>query len=165
VPEDTYSLLFDVFVLGQRIRRLLAAAMGDSPLRAEEYAVYSVVFEHEAITPTEMAAKLGMPPTTVAEYVHAMEQRGHVRRLAHPRDGRSYVLTLTAAGFRAHRQANARFERAYALLVDALPHGEGPARDAVRDLLHAAEHAESVAGTDPNATHRRAPRRSRARSR
>ena len=147
--EGTYSLLFDVFVLGQRIRRLLSATMAASPLRPEEYAVYSVVFEEEAITPTAMADALGMPLTTVAEYVRSMETRRHVRRLPHPRDGRSYVLVLTAAGLRAHREANVRFERAYRPFVEALPQGEAAARDAIRGLLHAAEHATASAGADP----------------
>jgi DNA-binding MarR family transcriptional regulator len=149
--EGTYSLLFDVFVLGQRIRRFLSAAMASSPLRPEEYAVYSVVFEEEAISPTAMAEALGMPLTTVAEYVRSMEARRHVRRLPHPRDGRSYVLVLTAAGLRAHREANGQFERAYGLFVEALPQGEAAARSAIRGLLRAAEHAVATAGTGPAA--------------
>ncbi len=41
------SLLYEIFVLGQAVRRMLDAAMADGPLRPEEYAVYSVVFEPE----------------------------------------------------------------------------------------------------------------------
>jgi DNA-binding MarR family transcriptional regulator len=140
----TYSLLFDVFVLNQAVRRLLNAAMADSPLRPEEYAVYSVVFEEEAVSPTAMATRLGMPLTTVAEYVREMEARGDARRVPNPRDGRSYLLVLSAAGLAAHREANRRFERAYAALVEALPEGEGPARRALADLLAAAQAAAAV---------------------
>ena len=32
------SVLFDVFVLGQAVRRLLMSTMADGPLRPEEYA-------------------------------------------------------------------------------------------------------------------------------
>jgi DNA-binding MarR family transcriptional regulator len=142
--DDAYSLLFDLFVLGQRIRRFLTSAMASGPLRPEEYAVYSVVFEREAVSPTAMAATLGMPPTTVAEYVRSMEERRHVRRIPNPRDGRSHLLVLTAAGLRAHREANLRFERAYRTFVGQLPHGERAARAAVRDLLSAAERAEAA---------------------
>ena len=56
-----------------------------------------------------LAATLGMPLTTVAEYIRSMDARRHVRRVAHPRDGRSYVLVLTAEGLRAHREANRSF--------------------------------------------------------
>jgi hypothetical protein len=39
------SLLFDVFVVHQRVRALLARALSGCELRADEYAVYSVLFE------------------------------------------------------------------------------------------------------------------------
>jgi DNA-binding MarR family transcriptional regulator len=142
-PPDrgTYSLLFDVFVLEQRVGRLLEAAMGKSPLRPEDYAVYSVVFEEEAVSPTAMAAELSMPLTTVVDYVRVIESRGHCRRLPNPKDGRSYLVTLTAAGRRAHREANRLFERAYEAFVAALPQGERAARSQIDQFLTAAEGA------------------------
>ena len=137
----TYSLLFDVFVLGQRVHQLLSTSMKTAELRPEDYAVYSVVFEEEAVSPTAMAAELSMPLTTVVDYVRVMESRGHCRRIPNPRDGRSYLVVLTAAGLRAHREANAQFERAYRRFVAALPHGEAPARAHLAELLDAAERA------------------------
>ena len=41
------SLFFEVYALGQAVRRLLAVAMVDSPLTPEEYAIYSAIFEDE----------------------------------------------------------------------------------------------------------------------
>jgi DNA-binding MarR family transcriptional regulator len=149
--RGTRSLLFDVFVLGQRIRRLLTAAMASSPLRPDEYAVYSEIFEREAVSPTALAAAIGMPPTTVGEYIRSMEARRHVRRIPHPRDGRSYVLVLTAAGLQAHREANRSFEQAYRLFVEGLPQGEAAARLALQGLLQAAERAEALTGPGPQA--------------
>jgi DNA-binding MarR family transcriptional regulator len=146
-PPDrgTYSLLFDVFVLDQRIGQLLETAMARSPLRPEDYAVYSVVFEEEAVSPTAMAAELSMPLTTVVDYVRLIESRGHCRRMANPKDGRSYLVTLTAAGRRAHREANLLFERAYEAFLTAMPQGEEVARSQIHGLLVAAEKAiESI---------------------
>lgn len=142
-PSDrgTYSLLFDVFVLEQRVGQLLETAMATSPLRPEDYAVYSVVFEEEAVSPTGMAAELSMPLTTVVDYIRLMESRGHCRRMPNPKDGRSYLVTLTAAGRRAHREANLLFERAYETFLAALPEGEQPARLLLYQLLTAAEQA------------------------
>jgi DNA-binding MarR family transcriptional regulator len=140
-PSDGYSLLFDVFVLGQRVRHLMAIGLADAPLRSEEYAVYSVVFEEEAVTPTAMAATLSMPLTTVADYVRLMESRGHVRRIANPRDRRSYLLVLTASGRKAHRDTNRAFERVHAAFSSAIPGGERAVRRELAKLLSAAEHA------------------------
>ncbi|MEO8424872.1 MAG: hypothetical protein ABI595_13305, partial [Actinomycetota bacterium] len=44
-PGRRTSILFDVFVLGQRTRALVNEAMDDAGLRPDEYAAYSVVFE------------------------------------------------------------------------------------------------------------------------
>ncbi len=95
--------------------------MRDAGLRPDEYAAYSVLFEAGPVTMTEMARELGMPVTTAADYVRAMQARGHLRRDAHPSDSRSYLLALTPAGTRAHKKANGFFESAYQALIRELP--------------------------------------------
>ena len=107
------SIFLEVFALSQAIGELLREAMAGGPLTPGEYAVYSVVFEDEAVTPTEMGRRLGMPKTTVMERVRVMEERGHARRVAHPEDGRSYRIVLTASGLAAHRRAHDLFDAAY----------------------------------------------------
>ena len=91
------SLLFDVFVVHQRVRALLARALSGCELRADEYAVYSVLFERGPLTPTALAASLAMPVTTTLDYLRVM-LRGHVRRARDPADGRSYTVSLTVEG-------------------------------------------------------------------
>jgi DNA-binding MarR family transcriptional regulator len=86
---------------------LLARALAGSELRADEYAVYSVLFERGALTPTQLAAGLAMPVTTVLDYLRVMTRRGHFGRARNPLDGRSYTVSLTAEGLRAHRSTNA----------------------------------------------------------
>ena len=141
--QTTYSLFFDLFVLGQRVRELLAVAMATSPLRAEEYAIYSVVFEDEAVSPTSMAAQLSMPLTTVVDAIRTMERRRHARRMPNPHDRRSYLVVLTGDGLRAHADAAARFEVAHRAFVAELAElgGEPAARRHVAELLLAAERA------------------------
>jgi DNA-binding MarR family transcriptional regulator len=140
-PQRT-SILFDVFALGQRVRTLLQAAMRDAALRPDEYAAYSVLFEAGPITMTAMARQLGMPVTTAADYVRTMRARDHVRREPHPTDHRSYLLALTPAGTRAHRDANAHFERAYQALVAQLPPlDEAATRDVLQQLAACADRA------------------------
>src|SRR6187551_2413154 len=94
-PDRQLSLLFDVFAAGQHTRRLVEKALAGCGLRPDEYAAYSVVFESESVTMTEMARQLGMPVTTAADYVRTMRARGHLRREVHPGDSRAYLLALT----------------------------------------------------------------------
>jgi DNA-binding MarR family transcriptional regulator len=110
--EPRLSLLFQTFVANQRIRALLAEAMADAPIRADEYAVYSLMLETGPITPTDLARILGMPLTTLSDYTRTMVERGHARRRPKPGDARSYLLELTRQGFAAHEGARERFVRA-----------------------------------------------------
>ena len=109
-PGRHISLLFDLFVLNQRVRRLLSLALADVTLRADEYAVYSLLFEQGPLTATEMARRMGMPLTTLLDYLRAMEGRRHLRRDPHPRDGRAQQLSLTLSGTAEHRRTNIAWE-------------------------------------------------------
>jgi DNA-binding MarR family transcriptional regulator len=155
------SLLFDVFALDQAVGRLLATTMRDGPLTPAEYAVYSAIFELEAASPTQLAARLGMRLTTFMDQLRLVEGRGHARRVAHPTDGRSYRVVLTAAGLVAHRGANERFERAFQAFSSRLPEGEGAAREALRAVRRAAEAVTSdlAGGIGPGVATVASPRR------
>src|SRR6187401_790283 len=97
-PGSRLSLLFDLFATEQRVRTLVMRAMADAELRPDEYAVYSVLFDDGPQTPTDLARRVGMPPTTMSHYVRALLERGHAVRELVPADRRSYRLALTAAG-------------------------------------------------------------------
>jgi len=140
-PARTISLLFDLFVLNQRLRRLLTLALADVALRADEYAVYSLLFEQGPLTATEMARRMGMPLTTLLDYLRAMEGRRHLRRDPHPRDGRAQRLSLTLAGTAEQRRTNAAWEVMRVRLERSLPL---PARD-IRRALQALDDAVMTA--------------------
>ncbi|MBI2780198.1 MAG: hypothetical protein HYX55_00185 [Chloroflexi bacterium] len=144
------SILFDVFALSQAVGRLLATAMRDGPLTPSEYAVYSAVFELEAASPTQLAARLGMRLTTFMDQLRLLEARGHARRIDHPTDGRSYRVVLTAAGRDAHRTANRRFEDAARAFRANLPDGEAAAKAGLLAVRTAADAAMSRLAGNPS---------------
>lgn len=137
-PGRTISLLFDLFVLNQRMRRLVSAALADVTLRADEYAVYSLLFEQGPLTATEMARRMGMPLTTLLDYLRAMDVRGHLRRDPHPRDGRALRLSLTIAGVAEHRRTNKAWEVMRARLDGSLAVSPASIRRALQALDDAA---------------------------
>ena len=104
------SLLFDFFVAAQRLRRVLADGLEESGMRPDEYAVYSLLLEKGPLTATEMAELLGMPLTTVLDYLKEMTRAGHLVRTSHPFDGRAAQLSLNRAGLAAQRRANRHWE-------------------------------------------------------
>ena len=136
-PGREISLLFDLFVVNQHVRRLLSAALTDVSLRADEYAVYSLLFEQGPLTATEMARRTGMPLTTVLDYLRAMDDRRHLRREPHPRDGRAQQLSLTIAGVTEHRRTNRAWEVMRVRLEQSL---SVPTKD-VRRVLQALDDA------------------------
>jgi len=142
-PLDT-SLLFEVFALNQAVGRFLAEAMSEGPLTPAEYAVHSALFELESATPTALATRLGMRLTTFMDQLRAMESRGHARRMPNPRDGRSQLVTLTAAGLEAHRASNRLFEAACETFITELGGETTFAWHALVAMRRAAEGALAV---------------------
>ena len=111
MPErPRISMLYQFFVTAQRLRRVLGDAMAESGMRPDEYAVYSLLFESGPLTATQMADFLGMPLTTVLDYLKAMTAAGHVVRTAHPFDGRALELSLSRSGTAAQKRAHQHWE-------------------------------------------------------
>lgn len=99
VPLTHRGPLLLAYALFQQTGRLLdehidASRMGGS------FAVYSVIGVDEPVTPTRLAEILGMPPTSLSYVIRQMHERGHVKRIRNPNDGRSVLLQLTPKGRR-----------------------------------------------------------------
>lgn len=135
------SLLFELFVVSQRAGAVLREVMEDSPITSLEYAMYSLVFDMGAASPTEMAKRLGMPVTTVLDHVREMERRGHISREANPSDGRSYLMSLTPSGLAVHRAAGEHFNRGMSRILQHLDVPENDVRVALEALGRATDAA------------------------
>ena len=143
---------FDVFAVSSRLGAYLDAALAETGIRPAEYAVYSLMLEAGPRTPTELAAALGVPPTTISTYVAAMLARGDVRRIPHPTDGRSSRLVLTDQGRGVVRRVNPAFSRAQAAIVANLDRPEAEIRAALADLADALERATADLDLDSTDT-------------
>jgi DNA-binding MarR family transcriptional regulator len=103
-PADE-NVLFALWSVGRSVTGLLDAALAPAGLDADEFAVYSLLLARDQVTPTELARWMSAPPTTVSSYVKRFEKRGHVVRVPHPADRRSYSIGITDAGRAAHLAA------------------------------------------------------------
>lgn len=143
-PGSQLSLLFELYAAAGAARTLVAAAMADSPLTPEEYAVYSVLFDEGPHAPTELARRTGMPATSMSHFVRRMLERGHAERAPFAEDRRSYRIVLTPAGLAAHSGAALLFEEADALFRRRLRVSEADARSAMIEIGRAARDAEEL---------------------
>lgn len=92
------NVLFQLFRTQQALRPLMAEVVAGTGVSPDEYGVLGVIGLAGPVTPTELARRLGMAPTTVSVYAARFVERGHVRRLPNPGDGRSYLLEATEEG-------------------------------------------------------------------
>jgi DNA-binding MarR family transcriptional regulator len=140
-PGSRLSLLFHLFATEQRVRTLVDRAMADCGLRPDEYAIYSVLFDEGPHAPTDLARRVGMPPTTMSHFVRSMLDRGHVEREVVVGDRRSFRLRLTAAGLAAHGRASAAFEHAHSRFIAELALDRAAAEAALEAIGRAADRA------------------------
>ena len=112
------TILFDVFLTNQRRKAMIARALAGMGLPPEDYPLYVFVGAEGPWTPTGLAARLGMPLSTVLFRVRGLERRGHAERMPNPDDGRSFLIQLTDEGRRLLAVARPRF-RAHAEAVEA----------------------------------------------
>jgi DNA-binding MarR family transcriptional regulator len=77
-------------------RRLRQEAGGE--LSPSLTAALSTVERHGPLTPSEVAARERIQRPTATRVLARLEEQGLIERMADPRDGRSSLLTTTAAG-------------------------------------------------------------------
>jgi len=90
-----------LFALNQQLGALLSQAMADAPLTPADFAVCSALRLMQPTTLTELAATLGMRPTTLSSALTRLDQQGHLARQPNPADGRSRLISLTSRGQQA----------------------------------------------------------------
>ncbi len=97
---------------------MIEVALADTELPPEDYPFYVLIGAEGPWTPTGLAARLGMPFSTVIFRVKRLERRGHAERVPNPEDGRSFLIRLTPNGKRLLDRARPAF-RDYAEAVES----------------------------------------------
>ena len=92
------GLFLQPFVVSQLVAEVIADMVEGSGISGSEFAVTSSIAIWPGVTPTELARALGMSPTTLSAMLNRLEDKGQVRRGRDPKDGRRFVLELTAEG-------------------------------------------------------------------
>ena len=106
MPSDTErdaDLLQQLYTAGTLVAVLVNEELEAAGVTPELFSFLGWVYALQPVTPGELAAETGMPPTTIRDYVRRLVERGDVRKAANPADGRSYHLVDDAAGPAARR--------------------------------------------------------------
>ena len=135
------NVLFRLYILGQLANDLLDTAMRRSNLNPNDFAVQSAIGAYEPITPSQLAALLGMPATTLSSQLARLERRRQVRRRPNPDDRRSILLELTKTGRKNVNAAAPAVRGSVALVNEHLDYSAEEldlALDRLEDALRAA---------------------------
>lgn len=104
IPELT-SAEFETLVSIHHLATHKAGQLGQAP---------------SGIRPKELALHFGVAAPTVNQYTKALLEKGFIRQIPDPTDGRAVLLTLSDKGDQQRRLARQRFEALFAGLVEAL---------------------------------------------
>ncbi len=138
------NVLVDVWLISTLASSLVEASLTDSPMSADEFAVYGLIVDLGPLTAADLARATGLPPTTLSGVLARCERRGEIERVANPADRRSALLRLTARGAEVYRACVPALLDLLARLDAATPGGSGPIRQALQTLDDA---LRAVSGT------------------
>jgi len=117
-PEEDPALRFRLAVirLARRIRQLKAV----DEVTDAQLAVAAELYDFGPATPGALADREGVSPPAINRTVNALEERGYVRRVPDPADGRRVFVEITDAGHElvaeTRRRRNAWMEAEFAAL-------------------------------------------------
>lgn len=156
--ERDAALLQELYTAGSLVNLLVTEELARAGVPAELFSFLGWIRNLQPVTPGQLAAETGLPPTTIRDYIRRSRELGTVRKRANPDDGRSYLLELSAHGHRLMDRGWPAVQKAFLRLQ---PHLDRPAADyieSVRELRAALRTSLGGASSAP-ASPRRAPRR------
>lgn len=127
-------MLFDIWLVTHLTTNLLDEALRDLAVTADEFGLYSLLYELGPTTPTQIARWTGMAPTTVSGMARRLSARGHLTHLPNPDDARSRLLALTDDGDRVTGEGGHRLAALMPGLLDALGPHASPTHVGLRRL-------------------------------
>ncbi len=131
--EHQLSLAFDLFLARTRMESLMSLELRQAGVSSGDYAVLSLV-SMEQLTSAGLARLVGVAPSTLARRLSALVEFGWLARTVHPRDARSWVLTVTPLGEELIEAALPHAHRLFRRLNEALQH-QGVDPDILRSEL------------------------------
>jgi DNA-binding MarR family transcriptional regulator len=134
-------LFLQAYSLAQSTGAIVERELDAVGLPSFLFGLLSQVHRLQPVAPTQISAATGTPLTTLRDNIQRLADRGLVRRVPNPADGRSYLLELTTRGDVLVRAAGEPLERAYALLEARLPRPLDEYQKLLDELAAAAEAA------------------------
>src|SRR5262245_47188319 len=118
------TLLYLVGRMDRVVRRAMGTVLEAQGLSVNQYATLSVLDRGSGLSNAQLARRALVSPQSMNEVLLALEQRGLVRRRAHPDHGRILQARLTAKGRALLTRCDAEVHHVEARMVSGLSHDE-----------------------------------------
>lgn len=139
--EREADLLQELYSTGLLVGLLVDRELARAGVSQQLFSFLGWVSTLQPVTPSTLAAETGLPPTTIRDYVRRLVQRGDLRRVPNPSDGRSYFLVLTPNGQRIASRGWPAVLAAYARIARHLERPAAEHLTAARELRKAVKQA------------------------
>lgn len=131
------QLFLKASVMSQYVGQIVDRQLREIGLPGYLLALLTHIRDEAPVSPSAVSKASGVPTSTLRDNVQRLVDRGLVRRVPHPDDGRSYLLVLTKDGHTVTQAAGAALLAAYKELEARLPKPLGH-YEAVLDELNEA---------------------------
>lgn len=138
------SLLFDLWLLTHSVSGLLDNALADEKLSGDDFGLYSLLRVFGPATPTEISQWTGMGTTTISAVLKRLAVRGHTKHQTNPLDRRSYRVSLSALGIKAHEASAKPFLKVMKEVSQTLGSEEWQQRTSLQRLDSAIRHIANL---------------------
>ncbi len=130
----------------QRASEIFALETRDFDLTARQYAVLTTVAQHEGLSQTDLVRLTGIDRSTLADVVQRLLRRGIIQRERTMQDGRTYAVSLSAAGRQLLDAIKPHARRADRTVISCL--GEEDGKQAAQILSRLLRKADNGPGSD-----------------
>jgi DNA-binding MarR family transcriptional regulator len=144
-PSRPRGLLINVWIAGELVSALLDRNLAEEGVQTDFYGTLSVIGVWGPLTPSEVAEKTGTPLTTVSDRLRRLVADGDVERVAHPEDGRSHLVRLTANGDARWRRGWPALQRTIDQIAAKLDRPLDDVQDVLVELIDALTEASRQA--------------------
>jgi DNA-binding MarR family transcriptional regulator len=135
------QLLLKVGTASEYVRQIVDLQMAPVGIPAYLLGTLTHVRDLTPVSPTELSRVSGVPVTTLRDNIQRLVDRKLARRAPNPKDGRSYLVTLTRRGEAVTQAASAALYDAYLAVERHLPASLEEFEDNVDALNEALEAA------------------------
>jgi DNA-binding MarR family transcriptional regulator len=136
-PPRPRGLLINVWIASELVSVLLDRNLVEEGVHTDFYGTLSVIGVWGPLTPSKVAELTGTPLTTVSDRLRRMVADGDVERVAHPGDGRSHLVKLTAQGDAHWKQGWPALQQTIAEVTANLERPVDEVEGALEDLIEA----------------------------